>query len=103
MRKETHFSIPISQRMSSIDMETWGLFFIPELSELVQEVYTEAFFITELMSTILFFIAVQRNLVQKFTELAALDLRSVFYSCTLWTGTHRAISRSEVNICLLQL
>jgi len=29
------------------------------------------------MSTVLFFIAVQRNLVQKFTELAALDLESV--------------------------
>jgi len=29
------------------------------------------------MSTILFFIAVQRNLVQKFTELAALGLESV--------------------------
>jgi len=40
-------------------------------------VYTEAFFITELMSTILFFIAVQRNLVQKFTELVALGLESV--------------------------
>jgi len=26
--------------------------------------------------------------------------RSVFYSCTFWTGTHGAISWSEVNICL---
>jgi len=29
------------------------------------------------------------------------NIRSVFYCCTLWTGTHDAISWSEINICLL--
>jgi len=30
----------------------------------------------------------------------SLYMRFVFYSCTLWTGAHGAISWSETNICL---
>jgi len=38
-----------------------------------------------------------------FFRLQSLYYRSAFYSCTLWIGTHGAISWSEINICLLHV